>query len=180
MIIAFYPGSGGYRYRLFLQNRFFDKHGVHMHHGNPMHVQYATEDCVATQSFENNTIQLTHTLNSNHLKRLWPGHEIRKIYCDLKSSLCREWKVEMKYQWQHCTQQQQVAQMFDMIVWHHNYYQTQDWDCDVLVDISTDTSEFGNVMRRELSIHNSDFDFAWDCYTQYGAQAPINDLYDQR
>lgn len=180
MIVAFYPGSGGYRYRLFLRNYFFDKHGVHMHHGTPMHIPYASDTSVSTQSFEIDTIQLTHTLSTHHIKRLWPGHEIRKIKFDLKSSLCREWEVEMKYRWKQHTHQEQVAQMFDMIVWHHDYYKTQDWECDVLIDIKTDASEFGNVMRRELSVHNSDFDFAWDCYTQYGAQAPINDLYDQR
>lgn len=180
MIVAFYPGSGGHRYRLFLQNQFFNKHRAHMHHGNLMHIQYAWDTSVATQSFESSTIQLTHTLNTTHIKRLWPDHEIRKIKFDLKSSLRREWEVEMKYHWKQHTQREQVSHMFDMIVWHHDYYKTQDWECDVLIDISTDASEFGNVMRRELNIHNSDFDFAWDCYTQYGAHAPITDLYDQR
>jgi hypothetical protein len=179
MIVAFYPGSGGHRYKLFLQNQFFSKRGGNMHH-EPMHIQYAEEHTVATQLFDTDTIQLTHTLNTAIIKRLWPGHEIRKIKFDFKRSLCREWEVEMKYHWNHRTHKEQVAQMFDMIVWHHDYYKTQDWDCDMLVDISTDTSEFGNVMRKELDLHNLDFDFAWDCYVQYGANAPMDDLYDQR
>tara|TARA_R110000868_G_scaffold197080_3_gene443258 strand:- start:390 stop:941 length:552 start_codon:yes stop_codon:yes gene_type:complete len=179
MIVGFYPGSGGHRYKLFLQNQFFGKRGAHMHNDS-MPIRYALDTCITTQLFDVNTIQITHTLNTANIKRLWPGHEIRKIKFDLKPSLCREWEVEMKYHWQPCSQQQQVSHMFDMIVWHQDYYKTQDWDCDVLIDIATDTTPFGDIMRKELDIKNFWFDFAWDCYENYGAEAPIDDLYKQQ
>lgn len=179
MVIAFYPGSGGHRYKLFLQNRFFAQVGGNMHR-DKMSIKYVTDTSQATQQFDPHSTYLTHTLNTFNLKRIWPGHEIRKIKCDLKTSLCREWQVEMKYHWANRSKKEQVAQMFDMIVWHHDYYQTQDWYCDLLVDISTDESEFGRVMRRELNLQDPNFDFAWQCYKQHGAQAPIYDLYERR
>lgn len=179
MVIAFYPGAGGHRYKLFLENRFFAQQGGNMHQVR-MDMQYITNTSETTQKFLPSATYLTHTLNTPNIKRIWPGHEIRKIKGDLKSCLRREWQVEMKHHWAHCSAQEQMGQMFDMIVWHHDYYSTQDWHSDVLVDLDTDDSEFGNVMRRELDIQDPEFDFAWDCYIQYGAHAPINDLYEQR
>jgi len=179
MVIAFYPGAGGHRYKLFLENRFFAQLGGNMHQV-PMPMQYITDLSETTQTFDPNGTYLTHALNTPNIKRIWPGHEIRKIKHDLKSCLRREWHVVMRQQWSQQSKKQQVGQMFDMIAWHQDYYKTQDWHSDLLIDIATDDSKFGQVMRRELDIQDPDFDFAWDCYTQHGALAPIDDLYDQQ
>ena len=68
-----------------------------------------------------------------------------------------------------------------MIVWHHNYYAEYpvDWDISTVVDIDTDCTAFGHVMRKELDASDPLFDLAWDCFVKFGQQAPIIDLYKE-
>jgi hypothetical protein len=71
--------------------------------------------------------------------------------------------------------------MFDIIAWHHNYYAKYpvDWNTDTVIDIDTDCTEFGQVMRKELDKNDPLFDLAWDCFTNVGPDAPIIDLYKE-
>lgn len=183
MIIAHYPGSGGHRYGLYLKKLPFDTPEVHMHQLDFVcrDYRYLTVDTPQNTKFAPAVIKHTHTLNSNLLEKFFPGHEIVKIKADLQKSLCREWRVVMKYFYNEHSTQDQVAQMFDMIVWHHNYYSLYpvDWNVGTVVNIDIDRTEFGRVMRKELEYSDPLFDFAWDCYSKFGPDAPIIDLYKQ-
>jgi hypothetical protein len=181
MIIAFYPGAGGHRYKLFLQNLYFQKKSGSMHWGT-MPYQYITDDTVKTTEFSLDEIALSHTLNDEKLKLFFPGHEIIKLKADLKKCLRREWNVVMKERWLDKSEKDQIGQIFDMIAWHHNYYARfpVDWTTETVIDIATDITEFGQVMREQLDIVDPQFDFAWSCYSKFGASAPIIDLYNEQ
>lgn len=183
MVIAHYPGAGGHRYGLFLKKMPFHTPNVSMHqHAFVCYdYRYLTVDTPQNEKFDPVTIKHTHTLNRDLLNKFFPGHEIVKIKADLKKSLCREWRVVMKYYYDKHLVEDQVGQMFDMISWHHNYYATYpvDWNTDTVIDIDTDCTEFGQVMRKELNHSDPLFDLAWDCFTNLGPSAPIIDLYKE-
>jgi hypothetical protein len=183
MIIAHYPGSGGHRYGLFLKKLPIDNPGVHMHQTEFVCLEYPnylTFD-LPQKKVSPVLIKKTHTLNDTLLKRFFPEHEIVKIKADFKKSLCREWRVVMKHLYNKHTTQDQLGQMFDMIVWHHNYYAEYpvDWNIGTVIDIDTDCTEFGQVMRKELDTSDDLFDLAWDCFVNLGPTAPIMDLYKE-
>jgi hypothetical protein len=183
MIIAHYPGSGGHRYGLYLKNLSFDKPDVSMHQNDFVcyDYRYLTVDTLQNKKFDPVLTKHTHTLNDNLLNKFFPGHEIIKLKADIKKSLYREWRVVMKYYFDQHSIQDQTGQMFDMIVWHHNYY-TQypvDWNIGTVVDIDTDCTKFGQVMRKELDQSNPLFDLAWDSFLKFGPDAPILDLYNK-
>ena len=183
MIIAYYPGSGGHRYGLFLKKLPFDTPGIHMHQQDFVYYnyRYLTIDTPQNKKFDSVLIKNTHTLNHNLLKKFFPGHEILKIKANLKKSLQREWRVVMKYHYDKHPIQDQVGQMFDMIVWHCNYYAEypEDWNIGTVVDIDTDCTEFGQVMRKELDASDPLFDLAWECFVKFGPDAPIIDFYKE-
>jgi hypothetical protein len=183
MIIAHYPGSGGHRYGLFLKKLPFDTPGVSMHQPDfSCHdYRYLTVDTSQNEKFDPVLIKHTHTLNNDLLEKFFLGHEIVKIKADLKKSLSREWRVAMKYYYDKHPIEDQIGQMFDMIVWHHNYYAEYpvDWKIDTVIDIDTDCTEFGQVMRKELDASDPLFDLAWDCFIKFGSDAPIIDLYKE-
>lgn len=185
MIIAFYPGSGGNRYSLYLQNKFFNKPGGHMHQ--------PSEDFKSYQYLSDNTenknfnmlspqLVLTHCLNKEKINLFFPEHPITKIKADYKKSLRREWVVVMQYYYQSLPRQDQISYMFAMIAWHDEYYQQYpvDWTVDTVIDIDNDDTLFGEVMRRELNQQDEDFDFVWECFYKFGADAPIIDLWSER
>lgn len=183
MIIANYPGAGGHRYSLFLKNLPFDRPNQHMHQVTLAHLnyRYLTKETVQDRYFDITEWKNTHTLNTEMINKFFPGHKIVKIKADLKKALCREWRVVIKHHYVSRPIQDQVGQMFDLIVWHHNYYSLypEDWQADQLIDIDTDTTEFGRVMRLELDQTDALFDLAWDTFKNLGPNAPIIDLYNK-
>lgn len=184
MIIANYPGAGGHRYSLFRKNLAFDIPDQHMHQPNYVYsnYRYLTEETLQDCYFNVNELKNTHTLNTTLIKKFFPGHKIIKIKADLKKSLCREWRIVMRHQYINHSLEDQVGQMFDMIAWHHNYYSMYpaDWTAtDQVVDIDTDSTNFGKVMREELNKTDPLFDFAWDVFVCHTPDAPIIDLYNE-
>jgi hypothetical protein len=73
---------------------------------------------------------------------------------------------------------------YTAIIWHTELYQRFPIEtslADHIVDIETDQTVFARLMRKELDLYNNTlFDFAWDVFCQHGADAPINDLYEQQ
>lgn len=183
MIIANYPGAGGHRYSLFLRGLSFDAPDQHMHtQGLTYHSYlYLTDETVQDRFFDKTLVKNTHTLNTDLIKKFFPGHEIVKIRSDLKKSLCRAWRVVTQYQYDARSAQDKIGQMFSMIAWHHNYYSLYpvDWTTDTVIDIDTDATEFGTIMRSELDKTDPMFDLAWEVYEKHGPDAPIIDLYNQ-
>lgn len=183
MIVANYPGGGGHRYSLFLKNASFDQVDQHMHQPNYVHhnYKYLTAETVQDCFFDTNQLKNTHTLNTTLIEKFFPGHKIIKIKSDLKKSLHRQWRVVARLDYAHRPIHEQVGQMFDIIAWHHNYYSLYpvDWTADQIVDIDTDNTEFGKIMRRELDKTDPLFELAWQVFMTHGPNAPIIDLYNE-
>lgn len=179
MVISFYPGSGGHRYKLFLSGENFDQPNTAMHSYEirfklKIDTTYLNHSCTPIQIDDIHPVT-THTMSNRLINEKLPGHSITRIICDLKTSLRREWEVVVKHRYMHLPIIEQLDGMFQMIKFHHDYYAKfpPDLDADVLIDINTDTTMFGEVMRRELAIENSDFDFVWNVFKQHGSNASI-------
>jgi hypothetical protein len=183
MIIAHYPGAGGHRYGLFLKNMPISTPDISMHQleFTCFDYRYLTDTTLQTEIIDVKLTKHTHTLQDNMLEKFFPGHEIVKIKADFKQSLCREWRVVMKYYYDKHLIKDQVDQMFNMITWHHDYYTKYppNWNTGVVVDVETDKTDFGKVMRAELIKTEPLFEFAWECFINYGSDAPIIDLYKE-
>ena len=172
MIICFTPGSGGNRLGLYYQNKPFDQIGGNMHTFAKIIDQYCTKESKITVQYDINAIHLTHCMNNQLIKALFPNQKIVKIKCDFKKSLLREWMTVYENTDYSLTK---LDLMYQQIVWHHEYYEQNglDYDCDELVDIETDSTRFGEIMRRELNLSNKTFDIAWQAFKDYGNKAPI-------
>lgn len=76
-----------------------------------------------------------------------------------------------------------LVSAYTAIAWHHDLYKKYPLDPGpgVLVDIDTDSTEFGQVMRREFALYqdNKLFNFAWQIYENLGADAPIMTLFQE-
>ena len=72
---------------------------------------------------------------------------------------------------------------YTSICWHNDLYQRWPFEAGSaqVIDIANDSSEFAQVIQRELEQHqhNELFNFAWDTFKNYGTDAPIIDLYNQ-
>ena len=72
---------------------------------------------------------------------------------------------------------------YTAIIWHHELYKKYPLDPGPgqLVDIDTDDTEFGCVMRRELKLYQNNklFNFVWDVYKNLGKDAPIITLFNE-
>ena len=131
--------------------------------GNVGHNKYAT----------------THTLNSHLIKNFFPDHKIVKIKFPMDKSLEREWIVVKSLEVANLPLVDKIDQAYNMIVWHKKYYAENpiDYSCDTLIDIETDDTEFGKIMRRELACDDPIYNLALDAFNKFGFDAPIIDLY---
>jgi len=94
MIISFYPGAGGNKYHLSLNNQQWQTHGQYYDNQNisqPPFYRYLYAD--SKVNVENGYI-LTHCVNTPLLKKLWPDKKITVLLFDLKSCLRREWVLK--------------------------------------------------------------------------------------
>lgn len=73
---------------------------------------------------------------------------------------------------------------FTAIVWHNKLYNKFPFDVgqSTLIDIDTDDTEFGQIMRNEFDLYENSvlFNFAWEVWETHGDQAPIIDLYQEK
>jgi len=90
MIIAFHPGAGGNRYRQFLIGNDWKKFKVSYDLAN---VEYQFGYLTNTSYNNNFSYVLTHCMNSNVIKNLFPGNPIVAIKADLQTCLRREWML---------------------------------------------------------------------------------------
>lgn len=72
---------------------------------------------------------------------------------------------------------------YTAIIWHHNLYKKYPLDpgSGQYVDVESDSTEFGKVMRKELELYKNNklFNFAWDVYESLGSNAPIITLFNE-
>lgn len=94
MIISFYPGAGGNKYYQHTKQqewqtfqKSYDLMVLDQQLKNRYPIaSYATD-------VDSSGIILTHCLNSQLLRSIWPNHEITVIIADMQSSLRREWML---------------------------------------------------------------------------------------
>lgn len=76
-----------------------------------------------------------------------------------------------------------LTSAYTAIAWHHNLYKKYPMEPGPgqLIDIDTDVTEFGSVMRKELSLYKNNklFNFAWGVFESLGANAPIISLFNE-
>ena len=180
-VICYYPGSGGHRYKNFLTNqeyttpsRIYDNNQRDIYN-----VRHITSDTKIVNC--DNTILLTHCMNSHLVKQVIPNSRVIKIAANLKLSLCRGWSKFFK---DLKTFDSELDNAFTTIKWHHKYYAEYMPDniADELIAVDVDNNLFCHTMRNELNkCNNPTFNWAWDIYTQYGPNAPVLDIeHDQK
>jgi hypothetical protein len=83
MIISFYPGGGGNRYLQLLSGGKWKQPGVSYDHTNLQKFEHRY--LLSSPALPNNTDNiLTHCINSTHIKKIFPEHDILFIKTDLK------------------------------------------------------------------------------------------------
>jgi len=183
MVICFIPGSAGNRYRRFLNGEKIDVPGVSMHWTDAstteIQYRYLKKDSVNLGPISINRTTLTHTMDSRVISLFYPEHRVIKIKCPINLALERLWIVGEKKTVQSKSKLERIDRAYDLITWHHRYYTDVpiDYDCDSLIDIETDQTEFGRVARKELKTSDEEFRLALTVFNEHGSNAPILEIY---
>jgi hypothetical protein len=146
MIIAYYPGGGGNRYKRMLQglewtetNRAYDNLG---HWQEKTNKYLLDDDCTASPQ----NIILTHCLNESHIKKAFPNHEIIFIIGNVKTCLQREWALAGHVRYL----QKEKLDNLDRIN-HYNAFKDQVWPVCLTID------DIDNLPIEILTEINQDF-----------------------
>jgi hypothetical protein len=116
----------------------------------------------------------------------WPNIDNFEDYKSLPKSIYNE--VELKLNENRAKTSQQgvynfLTSAYTAIAWHHDMYKKYPMDPGPgqLIDIDTDQTEFGSVMRTELSLYKNNklFNFAWEVFESLGNSAPIVTLFNE-
>jgi hypothetical protein len=185
MVICFVPGSGGHRYSRFLNNQPFGARNCHMHiqlSEIEMNTKFLTIDSNFDKITNVDSVLLTHTMNSDVIKKFYSNHKVIKIKAPFDIALKRAWITEVSKDVNVANLEfvDKMDKIYQFISWNYSYYfnssNTLDYECDQLIDIETDTTEFGQVMRRELDAGDVRFDKALKIFKTYGFDAPVIDI----
>lgn len=180
MIIAYYPGTGGNRFYLWLNDKknFAPKQGYD--DANFALGIDANRYPGRNQNQINAHVIFTHCLNFDLVTQTWPDHkDIYFLNFDRSLGLRRHWFL---FQNKHSTDPNPASGAFSVITWHDEYYQQYPYQLGRAIEVNENTfPEFFNMMNTELqSIICPEFDFAQAMFDQHGAQAPIEDLYKEQ
>jgi hypothetical protein len=163
VVVSYFPGAGGFRFIHYLLGESFDQnpqsnyHQVHrvndhlIHHDPADQYRYPLNNGTAADHLE--PIAYTHAMNSDIIKRVYPGRRIVKIKSNLADSLIRYWNVEGIQHHQQDIQSIGLKRVLNKVMlFHWQYYFTTriDWSADQLVDLESDTDEFSVFMRDQL------------------------------
>lgn len=170
-VISFYPGSGGNRLYLNLTNNSeWNNKNINYDH---LPLKGANRSHKHSSQVNINSINekyfLTHIMNYNLIKSIFPNSVIYKIYtnnfyyCLRRAS--RVWNNDLE-------------SIFNNIVWHNNFYKTTGVDnkSDVLFDLDNGNCDFCNFMKNELLIEDNSFDIICDFYKKNGKYGAIIDF----
>lgn len=184
MVICFVPGSGGHRYKRYLQDQKFNAHNSNMHtfvspeYDSYIFIEKSDQNLKPLLQKHKSEIIMTHTMNGELLKKYFPGNHIVKLKVPFLQALERKWQVEGRFKTANMLKINRIDRAFQSIKWHTEYYTRNgiDYDCDTLIDIEIDDSEFSNIMRRQLSIRNDEFQLAMNIFNEHGIDAPVLDI----
>lgn len=91
-VISYYPGAGGNRYYRQLTNKTWNETGA-IYDYFPEAKQYTGTDKYHLNPQWSERFLLTHVRDTQLIRQVYPNSYITAIDCELKSALCREWKV---------------------------------------------------------------------------------------
>jgi hypothetical protein len=118
-------------------------------------------------------VLITHGMHSVHLRRIFPGRKIVKVYCDLHLSIRRHWVVFSKAQILENIKQHNLLPINNediqsFIRWTLDYYRNNiTFSHDHGVFIRPGEGEFEDFMLQEFAeTQDAEFDQAWDTISQ--------------
>jgi hypothetical protein len=169
VVISYFPGAGGFRFIHHLLGESFDQkpqdnyHQVHrvndhlIHHNPANQYRYPT---LSTQEEIKDPapIAYTHAINTDIIKKVYPGRRIIKIKSNLVASLARYWNVEGIQHHQQDIENLGLDTVFRRVMnFHWRYYSETgvDWSADQLINIDLDPDEFCVFMRDQLAQNQS-------------------------
>lgn len=186
MVICFYPGSGGNRYLLYHHGLEHSSPYVMYDGKNQAHIQSDRYfDCSVAPSSHRDV--LSHCVNTPHISKLFPGHEIVLIKASLQQSLRRAWMLDEIRQEEKNPNRSgldKINSAFALIQWHDDYYHKYPYEALPTVreiNLEDPCCDFSVMMRDEMNrYHDEIFDLAWEAYQTLGPNAPIFDIFEAR
>jgi organic radical activating enzyme len=153
MIIAFYPGSGGNRYVLSLQQPMvFESNQSYDHLLKSQSFVYRYLDSY-TIGLNDQDLILTHCMNVPLLKKHFPAQtEIVVILSNFESSLKREFYLEDQYRDKNMNDK--IEHAMAHFGFHCRYYKQYPVDlhgASQVIDIETDAGSFAEMMQKEIN-----------------------------
>lgn len=184
-IVSYYPGAGGHRYLRWNMGAEFNSPGVT--YDSTILKGIRTDSYMLDEVQPIDGMLTTHCVNIKTIRSRYPTANVVYLDAEFSQCLCREWMLAGNGIYAKSVPDQEathqlVDSAFNTIVWHSKYYQQYPLDLDsgvLVVDIATDSTEFGAVMRDEFTLCQSDiFNIAWRAYQEFGDDAPIIDIFD--
>ena len=186
VVISYFPGAGGFRFIHHLLGKSFDQnlqgnyHNVRLvDHERLMYHNPADEYRYPTPSDESLVtdpapIAHTHAINSDIIRKVYPGRKIIKIKSNLVDALTRYWNVDGVQHHQQDIENLGLNTVFVKVMnFHYQYYFTTgvDWDADQLIDLESGRDEFSVFMRDQLKHHQESDTYRylknWQLVTQF-------------
>lgn len=171
VVVSYFPGAGGFRFIHYLLGKSFDQDPQGNYHQVLLDTEHVIYHNPADQyrypTLYNGTavpdsapIAYTHAINSDIIKRVYPGRKIIKIKSNLADSLTRYWNVEgMQHHQQAISNLGLNSMLYRVMNFHWRYYFATgvEWSADQLIDLESDLDEFSVFMRDQLT-HNRSSD----------------------
>ena len=174
-IIAYYPGSGGSRFKNKLLSKEYETIGQVYDESYTEH-RYLLDNYYRIHTADD-ILQL-HCMNVDLIKSFFPNAYIYMIKSDFKRSLMRYWVTCGKISTQF---ENILDNAFSCIAWHVEYYNKYPVQelADEIVNINN-TTKFGKIVLNEFNYSSDEiFELAWKLYYEHGPKAPIIDIWNQ-
>jgi hypothetical protein len=169
VVVSYFPGAGGFRFIHHLLGESFDQNprGNYHHDGSVddsmMYYNPADQYRYPTQATQEEIkdpapIAYTHAINTDIIKKVYPGRRIIKIKSNLVAALARYWNVEGVQHHQQDIENLGLNTVFRRVMnFHRRYYSETgvDWSADQLINIDQDPGEFCVFMRDQLAQNQS-------------------------
>jgi hypothetical protein len=164
VVISYFPGAGGFRFIYHLLGESFDQNPLGNYHrvdlANDYLIYHNPADQYRYPTLTNGVsvedpapIAYTHAINSDIIKRVYPGRKIVKIKSNLMDALARYWNVDGIQHHQQNIENLGLNTVFSRVMnFHWRYYFTTgvDWSADQLIDLESDSDKFSVFMRDQL------------------------------
>lgn len=165
-VISYFPGAGGNRLaRWFAGDDWQGNPNGHAHllpftpgFINDAHSKFVfLKPDFTPIPVTTHTVAFTHCLNSDLVRKYYPGRKLIKIRADFWECMGRAWHVQVRdIEWAPILQKGYINQstaINKFLNWNIDYYQetSVDWEADEVYDVEHSDHEFCVVMRDLLA-----------------------------